>query len=206
MAQHQTGRRVPRTTRNESRAAEERAVRPSRRPALLYNRTTDRLLILMIPVVWFTYFSWRPIFQLRAAMPPQFVDASASSSAGERLREQRLAQAYWDLARTAFRPRYTYGTALPNDPPPDFALDLRSGTGRATATNASVSSNQGVSRGPRMDLSESRFRYWRKLQQVWLRPDAWESRREWSTAWFTGSFLRLYFNVQNYLSNRFRII
>jgi hypothetical protein len=207
MAQQRTSRKTSRTTRYESPSAEQGRVRPSRRIPF-YNRTIDKLLILMVPVAWFMYFSWRPVYQLRAEMPSRFVDASTSTPAGERLREQHLARAYWDLARTALRPRYTYGMALPDDPPPDFALDERThATERAAATNVSVSGNQQrVSRGSRPDSSESRFRYWRKLQQVWLQPDSWESRREWSTAWFTGPFLRLYVNVQDYLSNRFRAI
>jgi hypothetical protein len=174
-----------------------RAVRPPRRRPLLYNRAIDKFLILLLPITWFAYYSWRPIYRLRADMPAQFVDLPAAASAAERAREQRLAQAYWNLARTAFRPRYAFGSPLPDEPPLDFKLGPSEGTAPPARTEAKVT---------RAEASDSRLRYWRKLQQLWLEPYAWEAKREWSTAWFTGPFLRLYVNLQDYVSNRFKAI
>lgn len=184
-------------------------VRPRRRPGLLYNRTYDRLLILLVPVAWFAYSSWRPIYELREDMPPQFVDLPAAAPAADRAREQRVAQAYWDLARTAFRPRYIYGSTLPADPPADFNVKFA-----ATAIQpASPAANAGPANRVRRksaaalrDASSSRIRYWHKLQQVWLEPYAWQTHKEWSTAWFTGRAGRLYVNFQHAVIKRLRTI
>jgi hypothetical protein len=184
-------------------------VKPRRRPGLLYNRTFDRLLILLVPVAWFTYSSWRPINELREDMPPQFVDVPAAASGADRAREQRLAQAYWDLARTALRARYTYGSALPTDPPPDFDVNSTTAAIQPSSAAATAGTGNGSRRKSTVvptDASSARLRYWRKLQQVWLEPYAWQSHKEWSTAWFTGPVLRLYVNLQEFVSNRVRAI
>lgn len=184
-------------TREFPEPADGRAVRPPRRRPLLYNRTLDKFLIVLLPMAWFAYYSWRPIYQLRTDMPAQFVDVPAAAPAAARAREQRLARAYWDLARRAFRPRYTYGAPLPDDPPPDFRLDPSVGPPSPAGAAAGRT---------REEISDSRVRYWHKLQKLWFEPYAWEAKRQWSTAWFKRPFLRLYVNVQDYLSDRFKAI
>jgi hypothetical protein len=181
-------------------------VKPRRRPWLLYNRTFDRLLVLLVPLAWFIYSSWRPLYELRGEMPPQFVDVPAAASAADKGREQRLAQAYWKMARTAIRPRYIYGSTLPSDPPPDFDVNSTAAAVPAFYSAKVSTANRRVRKsgvGPK-DASSARVRYWHKFQQVWLEPYAWQAHQEWSTAWFTSPIRRLYINVQNYVSNRFR--
>lgn len=200
MAQRRTG-----VTRGKSPSqaggfpvpADRKAVSPPRRRPLFYNRTIDKLLVLLLPATWFLYYSWRPAYQLRVDMPSQFVDVPAGASATQRAGEERLAHAYWDLARKAFRPRFTYGSALPDDPPPDFKLSLTTATAPAARTRTNVTAPE---------VPGSQLRYWRKLQQLWLEPYAWDENRQWSTAWFTGPLRRLYINFQDYLSNRFKAI
>jgi hypothetical protein len=181
-------------------------VKPRRRPGLLYNRTYDRLLILLVPVAWLAYSSRRPIYELREDMPPQFVDVPAAASAADRAREQPVAQAYWDLARTAFRPRYIYGSALPADPPPDFDVTFAATAIQpaSTATGGTRNKLRRKSAAASKDASNARIRYWRKLQQAWLEPYAWHSHKAWTTNWLTDPILRLYSGFQDYVSSRFR--
>jgi hypothetical protein len=183
--------------------------RPVRR-GLLYNRTTDRILILLVPVTWFVYRSWQPVYELRATMPPQFVDVAAAASAAERANEQRLAEAYWDLARTLLRPRYTYGSPLPDRPPEDFELNRSRRAASALASTAAAGqggrSRNRPSSEARTSAADANLRYWRKLQQMWLEPYAWDAKREWNTRWFTAPIQRLLINFEDYLSNRFRAI
>ena len=183
-------------------------VKPRRQPGLLYNRTFDRLLILLVPVAWFTYSSWQPIYELREDMPPQFVDVPATASAADKARERSVAQAYWELARTAIRPRYTYGSALPADPPPDFSLNSAAAAVPAPSPAKVITANRAARKSAAglPDDSSARDRYWHKLQQVWLEPYIWQSHRQWSTAWFTSPIRRLCINIQNYVSNRFRAL
>ena len=183
-------------------------VKPRRQPGLLYNRTFDRILILLVPVAWFTYSSWQPIYELREDMPPQFVDAPAAASAADRAGEQRLAQAYWDLARTAVHTRYIYGSALPADPPPEFDVSsTAAAVPPSSPAKATTANRPGRKSAVRLaDSSSARVRYWHKLQQVWLEPYAWQTHREWSTAWFTGRAARMYFNFQHAVSKRLSAI
>ncbi len=183
-------------------------VKTVRRP-LMYNRFYDKALILLVPLTWFVYYSWRPVYELRADMPAQFVDAPATASAVERAGEQRLAQTYWVLARTLSRARYPYGSELPGDPPPDFRLNDTGDAASAPPPAVSVGAGRTQKRPApdrRTEASDSRVRYWRSLKRVWLAPYSWDTKREWSTTWFTGPFLSLYVNVHDYLSNRFRAI
>jgi hypothetical protein len=182
-------------------------VKPPPRPSLLYNRTVDKRLILLLPALSFLYCSWRPVFSLRAEMPPQFVDVSAGATPVARAREQRLALAYWDVARTVIRWKYTYGASLPNDPPPEFAVS-EEGITRPGAPSKPDSKRAGNPRpavqGARTAASGSRLRYWRKLQEVWTEPYAWKARRQWSTAWFTGPIRRVRANFQDWCRNLIR--
>jgi hypothetical protein len=138
---------------------------------MLYNRKIDRLLIVVVPIGLFLYASTRPTMRLRADMPAQFTDASASASSRQRAAEADLARKYWALAISAVQWRYTYGSPLPDTPPDDFRLfgDVPAGS---------------------EPLSASRFRYWHRLQLVWLSPDAWKVTHAWSTQWLTDPLMR----------------
>src|SRR5487761_503588 len=131
---------------------------------MLHRKTADRILIVLIPAVWFVYESTRPLLRLRARAPAQFMGATASSGAGGSTGEEAIAKAYWDCAVTLIQWQYTYGSALPELPPDDFRIYGKgAGGGQADAT--------------------SRLRYWRGLRRLWMSPETWDSSREWSTQW-----------------------
>ena len=133
---------------------------------LLLNRTIDRILVLLIPAALFVYASHRTVVRLRVGMPPEFVDAPASASPKQRAMEERIAQAYWNCTLSLVQWTHTYGSTLPEGPPEGFRIDDKAlglpGVGAA-----------------------SRMRYWRRLRQIWLSPEAWSSSQEWSTSWLT---------------------
>lgn len=177
-------------------------LKPAHRQGLLYDRTLDKYLILLLPVTWFVYYSWRPIFRLRAEMPLQFVDAPAAARPAERAREERLAGRYWELARV-LRWRFTQGSPLPAEAPLEFRVDADPETGTSPAP-AGAANKPATRRHAGTASSDSGTRYWRKLQAVWLQPDSWEARREWSTVWFTEPLSRFYARFQDYVSNLVR--
>jgi hypothetical protein len=181
-------------------------LKPPKHQGLLYNRVLDKFLILLLPVTWFVYCSWRPTFRLRADMPPQFVDVTAAATPSERAREEKLARRYWDLARM-MRWEFTYSSPLPADVPLEFRIDEQtmSRSAQRPAPNIHADRDRDKTRPPGVGSPDSRIRYWGKLQSVWLRPDVWEAHQEWSTAWFTGPLLQLYHNFQDYISNLVRI-
>jgi hypothetical protein len=132
-----------------------------------HNRAIDKLLVLAVPVAIFVYASTRPISRLKPEMPAEFVEAPRYATARQRTAEERIAQAYWNCAVSLIQWRYTYGSRLPDDPPPDaFQIGALDPTGSSLRES-------------------SRLRYWRKLQKLWNSPDAWTTSREWSTHWLT---------------------
>jgi hypothetical protein len=138
---------------------------------MLYNRKVDRFLIMVVPVALFLYASTRPIVRLRTEMPLSFVDTAASATAKQRAAEERLARKYWSVAISVIQWRYTYGSPLPDTPPQEF---------RVYGESPSVSA----------PLSDSRLRYWHRLQQAWPSPEVWQKSREWSTQWLTDPVVR----------------
>lgn len=196
MSQHRTleadHKPHPEVVQLRSPAEPEPDLKPTKRRGLLYDRVVDKFLILLLPIIWFAYYSWRPIFCLRTDMPPQFVDAPAAAKPSERARQEELARRYWDLAQV-LRWKFTKGSPLPADAPLEFRIDEQ------------ANKNPGHPPRTSAESSDSRIRYWHKLQSAWLQPDSWEERREWSTAWFTGPFVRFYVSVQDYTSNLVRI-
>jgi hypothetical protein len=207
MAKQGSVKDEPRQAGGFGSATYDPAVGRARRSHIFYNRTVDKLLILLLPLTWFTYYSWQPAFELKTQPPPQFVDAPAGATAATRAREQTLAQAYWEVARTNIRWRYAHGAPLPSDPPPEFRLNQ---DGAVPSTPEPPLSPRAEARSRKTvdptDAPASRLRYWRKLQDVWLQPYAWRTEREWGTAWFTDPFVWIYVNVQDYLSNRVRAL
>jgi len=147
---------------------------------MLYNRTYDRWLIVLIPVGFFVYMSTRPILRLQSGMPPQFVDVRQNAGRAQRTAEQHLAQAYWDVAVRDVQWKYTYGSPLPDAPPDEFQLTIQPPPGSEP-------------------LSFSRVRYWQRLRQVWLLPTSWVGERGWSTEWLTGPMIRGATWIRNYL-------
>lgn len=167
--------------------------------------------MVTVPVVLFVYASTRPIMRLRADMPSRFRDASKTAGVAQRLAEQRLAEAYWNCALTFIQWKYSYGSPLPDDPPDEFRIKVAmpAGPGPSNA-NAPQGPDAGLNgaglagsdpdgveaaraaarlrrkRPPPDPVEDSRLRYWRRLQQLWVSPEAWQRSREWSTEWMTG--------------------
>ncbi len=113
-------------------------------------------------LVMVAYFALSPVIRLRPNPPAAFFDNSPTWTAAQRTRENDVARAYWAVAVTRIAPRYPFGSALPANPPDDFAL---SETARPrTATTAGA---------------EARNRYWQNLQAVWAQPQAWERTSNW---------------------------
>ena len=149
---------------------------------MLYNRTLDRLLILIVPAALFVYASTRPHVRLRANMPPQFVDTPASAGPKRREAEERLAREYWSCAVTVIQWKYTYGSPLPDSPPEEFRVNTQLASGSEP-------------------VSSSRVRYWHRLQLVWHLPSSWVIWREWSTDWLTGPLKEGRAWIDNYIKN-----
>ncbi len=75
-----------------------------------------------------------------------------------------LADEYWDLAVRVVQWKYPYGTALPQDPVPEFTLVAKTSGGNRAATAA-------------------RQQYWNLLRQLWPRPEVWHRRLEFDVSW-----------------------
>lgn len=112
-------------------------------------------VVLLIAFV--IYFSSSPVVHLRVQPPTGFLDNNPSWSAQRRAREDQLARAYWAIAVQDVETKYSFGTALPADPPDSFKVEEKGPSGTI----------------PRVD-SEARTRYWAKLREVWPRSDSWE--------------------------------
>lgn len=176
------------------------------RQGVLHRNSWERLLFLLLPAIWFFYQSWRPRFGLRAEMPPQFVDVQAANTPAEWASEEKLAHQYWAVARV-IRWRFTYGSPLPANRPPQFRIEERAASASVRTQAAKSEAERNGREIWRMEAgsSDSSIRYWRKLRSAWLQPDSWEVHREWSTTWFTGALVRGYAGFQVYISNLVRI-
>lgn len=113
-------------------------------------------------LVMVAYFALSPVIRLRPNPPAAFFDNSPTWTAAQRTRENDVARAYWAVAVTRIAPRYPFGSALPANPPDDFALSETAGPRAATTAGA-----------------EARNRYWQNLQAVWAQPQAWERTSNW---------------------------
>jgi len=129
---------------------------------MFYRRHVDKLLIPIILGLVFVLTSYRAKNRLRPEMPAAFVAPRDRSSASKS--EKDIAGAYWKAACTNIQWKYVYGHPLPSDPPPEFQIDdRRLGALAADAT--------------------TRLLYWRRLQQVWFRPETWTKEYEWDFGW-----------------------
>ena len=131
---------------------------------LFIRQKFDKALVLLILVVGFCLLSYRPISRITPEMPKEFLDISSIGNTRQRIAEERLAKMYWGCVVGNIQWEYTYGSRLPQDPPPEFAPAGADITAVDTATRA---------------------RYWQKLQEVWYLPTVWEKHYEWDTRWTT---------------------
>lgn len=167
--------------------------------------------MVTVPAVLFVYASTRPIVRLRADMPPRFADVSKTAGVAQRKVEQRLAETYWNCALTFIQWKYSYGSPLPDHPPDEFrirvAMPAVPGPSNAKAPQepdaglnggglagsdpdgveaAGAAARLRRKRPPPDPVEDSRLRYWRRLQELWVSPEAWQRSREWNTEWMTG--------------------
>jgi hypothetical protein len=124
----------------------------------------DKLVICAFALGLFLYASYRPQFRLREQMPQEFAATTSSSHDQKEGSEQRIAQEYWNCAVKEIQWRYTYGSQLPQDPPPEY-----------TITSAGVQPGTGD--------RDARIRYWKRLRLVWTLPSAWDKTYMWTLGW-----------------------
>jgi len=137
-------------------------------------------LVLLLAVLGF--LSYRPVMRLKAELPPGFMDVRKEWNAERRAVEERTARAYWQLALTVVQRQHTYGARLPEDPVPEFKLDEREfPAGSSPASPA------------------TRAKYWKRLREAWLLPQAWEQTHQWSLAWFPEFLTRFAMAVSAFL-------
>jgi hypothetical protein len=123
----------------------------------------DKLIIPMIFVGVFCFFSYRPHFEIVPQMPKEFPDRSASNTRHEQAAEETLAQRYWKCVVTTIQWKYRFGETLPATPPAEFVIANSDGGDDAAA----------------------RLRYWGKVHEVWYLSSTWQKQYKWSTAWIT---------------------
>jgi hypothetical protein len=115
--------------------------------------------------ILFVYRSTNVVMRLRPEPPPEFFELRAERNAERREAEERLARAYWDRAVQFVQWRYTYGSSLPDEPPPEFTVDVQGFPGALANAPA------------------TRARYWQRIRKVWNLPQAWRKTIAWDTNW-----------------------
>jgi hypothetical protein len=131
-------------------------------------------LIPVAPILLFAILSVRPVIHLRADPPAEFMAARPDLNAMQRATEERLARAYWSSAIKYVQSKYEFGTNLPNEPVPEFKLE-------ATGPRGGKSKSD----------SDTRTRYWQRLRQVWIQPQAWQKSYVWDTGWIDATLTAL---------------
>ena len=131
---------------------------------MFFRSNSDKLVYPLIVIAVLVIISYRPKYRLRADMPAQFFsDGNASDGRSPGL-EKKIAWAYWESAQMNVQWKYPYQHPLPADPPPEFKVD-------AQALGSSASD------------AATRTLYWRRLQEIWSLPDAWNKDYEWDWGW-----------------------
>jgi hypothetical protein len=153
---------------------------------LFTRRGYDKILVPVLVLGAFLYFSIQPIFRVRPDMPREFFDAPSSWSPQMRASEEKIAQAYWNCVVKNVQWKYGYGYNLPPDPPAEFTIATLS-----PAWQAADSAN--------------RVRYWHKLQGVWYVSSIWSKSYEWNLSWLTDSLQSAYDWVRNRLWKLFSL-
>jgi hypothetical protein len=123
------------------------------------------LLVPLLLVFVFIYFSIYTVHILQAEPPPQFVEWPAQKEVDEQAAEPCLARAYWRQAVQMIQWKYGFGAPLPNNPPPEFRIDPKK-FGCSAASDAKIE-----------------LEYWQRLQKVWQSPRVWQKTYRWHTAW-----------------------
>ena len=133
---------------------------------MFFRHHGDKLMYPLLVFVLLAIVSYRPKYHLKNQMPPGFFSASTSDPPQKRSLDKRIAWAYWENAQMNIQWKYPYSHALPNDPPPEFSVDMRA-------------------LGPGASDPSTRLLYWRRLQQVWFLPETWKKDYEWDWTWIS---------------------
>jgi hypothetical protein len=130
-------------------------------------KLSSGLVVLAIALGLFAYFSYRPVVRLRPEPPKGFVDTHKGWDSKRQAAEERVARAYWEVTVEKVQLKYSFGTALPDNPPPEFSIEDKDFPG-----------------GGFEKSSATRARYWQKVRGVWVLPQTWERSYRWSLMWF----------------------
>jgi len=133
------------------------------------------LVIVLVLAGAFLYESVHPVMRLRSNPPADFVRAAANRKAPVRARQESLARSYWSMAGDFVSEKYSYGEALPLNPPADFTLS----SGEDYATRAL---------------------YWQRLRALWSEQSVWATSYQFDTDWISGALESIRGFVKDYLS------
>jgi hypothetical protein len=130
---------------------------------MFIRRKFDKILVAVIAVGLFLAASIHTGFRVSPAMPRDFVDRANLLPGHDGTAEEKIAGAYWNSVVARIQWMYSYQQYLPQNPPPEFTSLSPGLEGAGDAA--------------------TRIRYWRKLNQVWYRPDTWTKEYEWDFHW-----------------------
>ncbi len=130
---------------------------------------------LILPGIYVVSRPPTPTARLRAEPPAGFFDERQDWSAKRRAREEQLARAYWERAVRDVQAKYKFGTNLPDEPPAEFRVEEKGLSGSS----------------PKVDPI-ARARYWGKLRQFWVLPEAWEKSSGWNMDWIRSALQSAY--------------
>jgi hypothetical protein len=127
-------------------------------------KKTDKLIYPLFLAALLMFVSYRPKYHLREDMPDDFFSPSTSDSPQKRAQQEKIASAYWESAQMNIQWKFTHGHPLPADVPAEFSIDART-------------------LGPGASDPLARLLYWRRLEEVWSRPETWKKQYEWDWSW-----------------------
>jgi len=169
---------TPEFTLGESATKRRRLESREVRAAVSWGLGIGLLLGVMALVLLGVYYSMSPVVRLRATPPTAFLDESPRWTLKQRAAQNQLARAYWDIAVREIGTKYSFGSQLPVDPPDNFKVEEKAGTGTASKVDAAA-----------------RARYWEKLREVWPQPDSWERTSNWNLEWLSNAWDSISFKV-----------
>ncbi len=129
---------------------------------MFFRHHSDKLIFPLLLIILFVIVSYRPKYRLKDEMPAGFFSASDVKQKGAL--DKKIAWAYWEAAQMNVQWKYPYNHNLPADPPAEFSVDAR-----------------GL--GPGASDPATRLLYWRRLQEVWYRPEVWKKDYGWDWTW-----------------------
>lgn len=125
------------------------------------------LVVFVIVAGLFAYLSYRPVRRLRPDPPKGYIEMRREWDSKRRAAEERVARAYWKAAMEKVQPKYPFGAALPDSPPPEFTIE-----------------DKGFPSGGFETAPATRSRYWKETREAWVLRETWEESYRWSLVWF----------------------